>query len=467
MVGRGVDTSCWNLGLPALLVAGCGPIVALGETDTDGTTTHDTAEGEGPASNTSPSTTASTTVSTATTVTTTSSGCVNDYDCPAGYSCIGGKCYYDGCGEDDGCCFEFGCYYECYGPYDCPQGQVCQYNSCVQLEQEQICESVPFGLAIPIPTDGGDALAFIDLGTPDRGLLIGSFTGLSLARLDGSVTSIDNESYPGDLAVRDLDGDGDQDIVMADYNTGGPRVLTNDGAWTPTSLPPADGVYHVDTLDLEGDGYPDVVGFADGWTSWVWPNHGPEGWDDPLFVWDSTNSLVTASLDGDAYADIVLHSFATFAIYGGPALYNSELYAGVTSPAFRMLGAGHFNQTAEDDVVGLESVNGTTVVTTWPGPVLQSAGWWQSYWPWPVYFIETADINLDGYTDVVGTDTSGSLTIGWGGGAPEPDLFVCVSHFEVATPQVARIAIGDFTGDGRPDFALSDGFAVTVAARTD
>ncbi|MFO0631237.1 MAG: VCBS repeat-containing protein [Nannocystaceae bacterium] len=462
-----MDTSLWNLGLPTVLIAGCGPIVALGETDTDGSTSQSSAEGEGPGSNTSPSTTASTTVSTATTVSTTSSGCVNDYECPPGYSCIGGKCYYDGCGGEDGCCLDFGCYYECYSNYECPQGQVCQYNSCVQLEQEPICESVPFGLAIPIPTGGAESLAFIDLGTADRGLLVGSSSGVTLARLDGSVTTIDNQSYAAEIAVRDLDADGDQDVVVADYNSVGPRVLWNDGSWTAMSLPPAEAVYHVETADVEGDGFPDVVGFADGGPSWMWPNHGPEGWGDPQYMWDATTSMARASLDGDGFEDTVVHSYATIAIYGGLAFNAAELYAGGSQPPYRMLAAGHFNQSAEDDVVGIEPINGVTVVTMWPGPVLQSPGWWQNVWPWPVYIAESGDLNQDGYTDVVGTDGSPSLTIGWGGPEPEPDLFVCVSHFDLATSGVGRIAIGDFTGDGRPDLALTDGLSVTVAARTD
>jgi hypothetical protein len=58
------------------------------------------------------------------------------------------------------------------------------------------------------------------------------------------------------------------------------------------------------------------------------------------------------------------------------------------------------------------------------------------------------------------------LSIAYGGAEPDADTIVCVSA--VATPYAPyRLAVGDMSGDGRPDIALSDGSVVHVMLRTD
>ncbi|MBX7082106.1 MAG: VCBS repeat-containing protein [Nannocystaceae bacterium] len=469
MVGRGLDTSLWNLGLPTLLMAaGCGPIIVLGETDTDGTGSEESAEG--PGSDTSPSTTASTTASTtvgtATTVSTTSSGCVNDYECPPGYECVGGKCYYTGYCDGTCCTPECGWYYECFSSYDCGPGEICQYNVCAPLEPEQTCDPVPFGTSISFPIPNLASLAFIEAGgPPGKELLVAGDDGVALLANDGSSVPVDNQGFPFDLAVRDLDGDGDEDVALVDVEANAPRVLLQDGMWSAIELQPAETTHFLDTVDMEGDGYPDIVTHVIGGNVYLYPNDGPGQWLDPQYVWDSVSGLTRASLDGDAFEDLVVQSYSTIAIYGGTAFNATELYSGYPV-GLRLIAAGNFNGSGEDDVVALEPINGYTIATTWPGPVLQPIGWGQTWWPSAVRVHSSIDLNGDGFLDVVGSDGTATLTVGWGGPQSDVDLFVCVSTFD-APVIVSHMTVGDFSGDGRNDIAITDGTTVEVLLRTD
>ena len=63
------------------------------------------------------------------------------------------------------------------------------------------------------------------------------------------------------LAVADLDGDGDPDVVIG--NRGAPgAILTNDGSATFTRTPFGDAegaIYGLAIGDVNGDGVPDIV----------------------------------------------------------------------------------------------------------------------------------------------------------------------------------------------------------------
>jgi hypothetical protein len=464
-----LDTSVWNLGLPAAgmaMLIGCGPIVGIGETDGETDTADSTDSDPSTSPETGPSTTSPSTTSPTTTATTSPTECFYDYDCPPGYRCDNGQCYYEGCADgccDDGCCYEFGCYTYCNYSTDCQPGYQCHYNMCEVLQQEDACESVPFGIAFDIPVGGGvSSLAFIDAdGTADRELLIGG-DGLTLARVDGTTQQIAEGTYPYDLAVEDIDADGDRDIVMADGNSGGARVLVNDGAWTQIELSGTGFIESVVVADVYNDGFVDVIGASSGEGVFVWRNDGPGLWSDAEYVWDASYSVAGGDLDGDGYDDIISHNYTTYALVDSlQSVY--ELYNG-TWGYLRQLGVGNFNGQGDLDVITTEWGNGGAVVTSFVGPVLQSSGFIATWWPYYVEVVEVADVNLDGYSDLIGGGPQ--LSIGFGGPEPDADTIVCLAS--IPTPITPyRVAAGDMSGDGRPDLAISDGGSVHVMLRTD
>jgi hypothetical protein len=467
MVGSRLDPSLWNLSVPvALLTAcgsliGCGPIVAAGDTDSgsasaDSTDTSDSTV----VSATSPSTTAPMTTSPSTT---TPTGCVGDEDCPTNYRCENGTCYYNGYCYDECCDPDCGWYNECYSSFDCPPGSQCQYSNCYALTPETICESVPFGIGFEIPIGTGvSSLAFIESdGNAERELLIGG-AGVTLARIDGTSEIIDPDPYAYDLEVRDLDGDGDQDIVMANANTGGPRVLFAGNGWIAEDLPTVGITDTIAIVDLGGDGLPEIVTASGSDNSYAYQYGGSPGAWESTYAWSPSLFLTSGPLDGDPFEDLLYSGYGAYVTVGGFAFEALQLYNGAGN-VFQRGAIGNFDGAGDLDVMLTEPANGGTVASMFPGSVTQGNGWWSSWWPNVVDATAVADINGDGFADVVGGGATG-LTIAYGG--PEPDGIVCVSS--VPTPYGAYVlAIGDMSGDGRPDIAISDGAIAYVMLRTD
>lgn len=466
MGGPRLDPSVWNLGLPMLAIAACGPIVALGETD--GTTSADSNDmdgkddddgPDGPGSNTSPSTTMPGTVTVSTTVPTE---CNYDSDCPPGYRCQYGQCYYDGYCQDGTCCSpECGWYQECYSHYSCPEAQECRYYDCQPLQTETVCESIPFGIEFEIPVVEGNpiSLAFIESdGVPGRELLVGG-QGITLHRIDGTSAVIDTDSFAYDMRVRDIDLDGDEDIAFVDYNTLTAKVVLNDGMWTTISL---DGgsPEALALLDVQGDGRVDVVGASSSDGVLVWVQESPTQWNGPDYMFEPAWDISGGDLDGDGLEDAAVHGYTTSVLFAGLGA-SMHLPHGIDGN-FRRALVGNFGGEPLPGVVTVEGVNQGAIATYWVPPVLQAAGWYTTWWPWRMDYARIGDVNVDGYTDIVGGGTN--LAIAWGG--PEADGIVCISDVPAPLAPYA-LAVGDMSGDGRPDIAITDSVSVRVLLRTD
>jgi hypothetical protein len=461
-----LDPSVWNLGLPMLAIAACGPIVAVGDSDgTDSSADSNDVGGkdvddgpDGPGSNTTPSTTMPGTVTVSTTV---SPGCNYDSDCPPGYRCQYGECYYDGYCQDGTCCSpECGWYQECYSHYACPEAQECRYYSCQPLVSESVCESIPFAIEFEIPVQNNPlSLAFIESdGVPGRELLVGG-DGITLHRIDGSSAVVDSESYAYDMRVRDVDGDGDEDVAFVDYNSLQPKIVLNDGMWTKITLE-GGAPEALALLDVQGDGRMDVVGTSSADGVLLWIQEAPGVWSGPDSIFEPAWAIAGGDLDGDGLEDAVVHGYATNVLYAG--LGASATLHHAIDGNYRLPFVGNFSGEALPGVMTVEAVNQGAIATYWPPSVVESAGWYSTYWPWRMDYARMGDVNVDGYPDIVGSGSN--LAIAWGG--PEADGIVCVSNVPAPFAPYA-LAVGDMSGDGRPDIAITDSTTVVVLLRTD
>ncbi len=463
MASSRLDPTPWNLGVPVLLAASCGPPIIFDETATDSNaSTIGTSPEEGEVG---PSTSPSTTVSSTQPV-----DCYSDDQCPPNYDCVDGHCYYGGyCDDDDYCCYseccgpECGWYYDCYSNSECAVGYACNYGSCQPVETEQYCDSPAF-FELPIPNDGNTrSLAFVDSPFGGQDLLLARADGVyRVAANDLAPVRIGGELDAYDVEPGDLDADGDPDLVVATSidGNGEVTVLMNDGAWTPVAIAGLPSYGGVAVGDIEGDGFPDIWSFgAYGvYVAFNWSGK----WSGPQYVLDSAFSLSTGDLDGDGFEDAVAHNYYTYAMWGGAALQVAQLSNARYFSTAKVVAVGELDGVSPVDVVSLEPLDssGTTLVTTYQGTSLYNAGY-DSWWPQYMGAVTTADMNLDGYDDIVAGSINYVLGVGYGGSSTPPDLVGCVGFWGTSY-SASMIAAGDFDDSGRPDVAISDGYNVVV-----
>jgi hypothetical protein len=469
MVMARLDPSPWNLGAPLLVLAACGPLVPFDDGGTDSSASASTSDDEGPnPSSTSPSG-PNPTGPNPTTVSTSTVQCYGDQDCPPNYRCQDGYCYYEGYCKDGTCCSpECGWYYECFSNAECPAGYACTYNQCNPVAAESDCSLVALDFQIPIALEGGVlSLAFVDgNGDAARDLLIGQAGAVQ--HVDGAtqmITTIDAGSvYPQDIAAGDLDADGDDDVVVVDGSVGGGmRVLLHDDGWTPLEIgESAQNLAQVALADIEADGFPDIYGRSESNGTFVAFNSGPGSIDSAQYVFDPATSMAIGNLDDDGFDDAVIHNYSTYALLNGTAF---SLYglAEQTGRERRVVAVGNFNGSSPDDVITLQAVNGVGLASLFAGFAPETSPY-LSWWQVPVERAVTVDVNADGYDDVVGSAYGYPLAIAYGSPLDQIDVINCVQYVDPPIP-VALFAVGDMTGDGRPDVAVSDGAQVIVLAQ--
>ncbi|MFM9950383.1 MAG: T9SS type A sorting domain-containing protein [Saprospiraceae bacterium] len=145
---------------------------------------------------------------------------------------------------------------------------------CVQLLSSQTFTEIPSAMPFD-PVDSG-SIAFSDVdGDGDQDVLITGFAGTRIAQLytnDGTGTYKKASAFVGvdfsSIAFSDVDGDGDQDVLITGLNTSlnpNARLYLNNGmgaySYSPLSETLFAGVIlgSIAFSDVDGDGDPDVL----------------------------------------------------------------------------------------------------------------------------------------------------------------------------------------------------------------
>jgi len=224
---------------------------------------------------------------------------------------------------------------------------------------------------------------------------------------------------PEQLVVADIDGDGAQDIVVANYGTGLPNDIIqflNDGSgnFSAVSLPDSgDGIFSIDVGDVDGDGDLDIA--AAGYTSdnvvW-WEQDNVNGWTlNTVATTDGPYSVDIADINGDGSQDILIASFRADNIQvrysdglADPNFLSSNVHP--LNAAFEAIAADVDNDGDQDIVFAnwgtserlgwLENSGASIPVFT---EHLIDSGPWGT-----IYQITNADLNADGNMDLVISD---------------------------------------------------------------
>ncbi|HUF74562.1 MAG TPA: FG-GAP-like repeat-containing protein, partial [Gammaproteobacteria bacterium] len=294
--------------------------------------------------------------------------------------------------------------------------------------------------------------------------------GQEFRRLSTQAVSLGDAANDGrDVLLVDLDGDGDLDLVVANGAGQANTVFLNDLVEGQANLvavnTPLGGQSSnaVASADLDGDGLPDLV-FANSSPNEIFLSQGFGMFTAAAVLGDSDDVAVAiADFDGDLLPDIV------FASSNGPSLVYRNLGGGnfdepveVASDPAVSVRTSDFNGDGLPDLVfghgGVATpTNAIYVNTSIPGSI-RFSGPTATVGQSPTLKLVTADLSLDGITDIVSLNATGTHQIYTGTGNGTFNL-----HAEqFSTPSPIGAATGDFNNDGRTDIAATGPAGITV-----
>lgn len=237
----------------------------------------------------------------------------------------------------------------------------------------------PYGWTFPLGLASGDFdgdglrdIVVAVSGLPDAGVpgTVRILRGLGGGTFDDPV-SVAETVVSADVAVADLDGDGTDDIAVADaasyisLNPGGLYTLLNDGSggFAQSALLPAGiGPIDVQVTDLTGDGEPDLAAFNNAGYLAILPGLGNGAFGAPISfgLFGAPLALVAGDFDGDGLSDLLVVSNSGVFVLEGQGQSHPQLQIDGQIASNHPRGSGWSTLTwttnAEFDLTGFNAI---------------------------------------------------------------------------------------------------------------
>jgi FG-GAP-like repeat/Calx-beta domain/MBG domain (YGX type) len=355
-------------------------------------------------------------------------------------------------------------------------------------------ETNPTSVAIgDLNGDGKPDLAVANLTSGTVSVLLNTTAPIATVPSFATATSFGVGSEPESVAIGDLNGDGKPDLAVANFTSGTVSVLLNttaQGAATPsfataTSFGVGSNPVSVAIGDLNGDGKPDiaVANYGSNTVSVLLNTMAPLATVSSFATATSfgvgvlPRSVAIGDLNGDGKPDIAVANSNSNTV----SVLLNKTAVGSTTPSFAA--ATSFGVGASPQSIAIVDLNGDgkpdlAVANYGSGTVSVLLNTTVRGAATPAFATATSfgvgtgpqsvaigDLNGDGVPDlVVANYGSGTVSVLLNTTAPGATAlsFATATSFEGGTDPFS-IAIGDLSGDGKPDLAVVNFGAKTVS----
>jgi len=286
---------------------------------------------------------------------------------------------------------------------------------------------------------------------------------------------------PTSLAVADVNHDGKPDIIVANISSGDVSVLLGNGdgtfraqtiaehtAGTGTATPHyavGNNPIYIAVADVNGDGNPDILvaNYNDGTIS-VLLGRG-DGTFRPqttLAVGRGPDCIAVADLNGDGKLDILVSNSldGTLGVLLGngdgtfKAIQTTRVNASIVTATLQMIAVGDLTNNGKIDVVTTLTDSSSSALLVFPGNGDGTFGSPQSISSTlQNRYLALADVDGDGKLDIVaGSFADGTISVLHGNGnyTFSPPVSYPAQGITAAT-ELQPFAVADVNGDGKPD----------------